>query len=181
MDWLSGLSSLAENPWIYLPLLFVYAVLAAVLLPIPVEFGLLDPFVSPVLLVLTVAAGKALGGALVFRMGTRMGESIERYLVRFPRLIGPYRWIETTIGRHGYWALFAFLSIPFMTDSAPVYLFSVLNPRVPPVVTPALLGRRTGHGLRRALRLGPFVGVNFAAAVVRSTVFLALPLSLGWK
>ncbi len=180
MDWLSWLIPLAENPWIYLPLLFVYAVLAAVLLPIPVELGLLDPFVSPVLLVLTVGAGKALGGALVFPMGARMGASIERYLVRFPRLIRPYRWIEASIGRHGYGALFAFLSIPFMTDSVPVYAFAILNPRVPPVVAPALLRRQPTRRLRKALTFGPFVAVNFAAALVRCTVFLALPLSLGW-
>ncbi len=181
MDWLAWLVTAAEDPLVYLPLLFAYALLATVLLPIPVEFGLLNPFLSPVLLILTVAAGKAAGGALVFPLGTKIGEQIERYLERFPRLEGPYRWIERVTSRHGYWALFAFLSIPFMTDSVPVYVFSILNPRAPPTPATTPSPPPPSGPRRRVLRLGPFVAVNFVAALVRCSLFLLVPLSLGWR
>ncbi len=181
LDWLGWLTAAAGDPFIYFPLLFIFAVLATVLLPIPVEVGLLNPLVPPVGLILTVAAGKAVGGALVFPLGARIGGRIDRELLRYPRLGRLYEWIERAVGEHGYWALFGLLAIPFMTDSVPVYAFSVFNP-ISTGSIPVAPSAGAGVGrFRKALGLGPFTLVNFAAGIVRCTAFLALPIVFGFQ
>ncbi len=179
MDPISWLLASAEDPYLYLPLLFLFATLAAVLLPVPVEIGLLNPFLSPVLLVLVASAGKAFGGALVFPLGRRIGSRLEREMARSPRAARVHGWVERLVGAYGYWALFGLLSVPFMTDSIPVYVFSILGPTDrsgAPSAAAAGSGRRV-HGWR----VGPFVAVNFAAAVVRCSAFLVVPWLLGWR
>ena len=181
VDWISWLLAVADDPYLYLPLLFVYAVLATVILPIPEEVGLLNPYLPPVALVLTMALGKAVGGALIFPLGERIGQQLERTASRWPRVSRLYRWTSELVGRRGYYALFGLLCIPFMTDTAPVYAFAVLNPRKETPTPPGAATPPRGTRARRALEWGPFVLVNLAAGIVRSVAFLAIPLALGWK
>lgn len=178
-DLIAVLLGTAEDPAIYLPLLFVFSTLAAILLPIPVELGLLNPFVPFWALILVAAGGKALGGALVFPLGASVGARVERWTRRFPKLAGIYRWITDLVGRYGYAGLFGLLAIPLMTDSIPVYAFSILNPPEPPA-SAAPAGAALPSRARRSLRRGPFVAVNFASALVRCSAFLALPVLFGW-
>lgn len=177
VDWLAPLDAVAENPLLYLPLLYVFALLSTLILPIPVEIGLLNPFLPFPSLILVLALGKASGSALVFPLGRRLGDEIRARIERFPRFALLYAWVERWIERGGYAALFLMLAIPFMTDTAPLYAFTILHPGSP--------GAKPGDPLpstrgARALLLGPFVAVNFAAGVVRGSLFLAIPLLLGW-
>ena len=165
MDPLGLLESFAADPWTYLPLLLVFSVSATVFLPIPEEVGLLNPLLPWYVLVLVLALGKAVGAVLVLPAGARMGREISRWISRFPRLAPAYSWIERTVETYGYSATFGLLCIPLMTDTVPVYAFSILHPQ---------------HSLDRG-RVITFAALNFGAGLVRGTVFLLLPLSFGWK
>ncbi len=176
VDLLAPLLSAAEDPWVYLPLFFAFSVAATVALPIPVEVGLLNPFVPAPSLIVALAAGKAVGAVFVLRLGDRLGLRLARETLKYPRLAVLYARIEAWTRRWGYGALFGLQAIPFMTDTAPLYAFSTLHAL--PARRAFVAERRTE--LRQTLRIGPFVGVSFAAGVVRGALFLAVPLWLGW-
>lgn len=165
MDLGSLLEAFASDPWTYLPLLFVYTVVSTLFLPIPEEIGLLNPFIPWYYLVLVLGAGKTVGAALVFPLGGRIGTEVERWIVRLPWAAKWYAWMQRQVGRFGYFALYALLAIPFMTDTLPVYAFAVANP---------------AEGEDR-MRAGGFLSVNFLAGITRGTLFLALPLYFGWS
>jgi uncharacterized membrane protein YdjX (TVP38/TMEM64 family) len=186
VDLLSILMSLAHDPVAYSFLFFVFAVATAVFLPFPVELGLVNGSISPILLALVLGAGKATGSILVFRLGARMEEKIDKWVVRFPQAKPWLDRMERFVAKHGYWALFALLSIPFMTDTVPLYLFSVLNPSVKEAAGGASKGgaKPAGDGEKsrpaHAMRFLPFVAVNFAAGVTRALIFLSFGKALGW-
>lgn len=178
IDWLAPLDAVAESPVLYLPLLFAFTVLATIVLPVPVEVALLNPFLPPASLILVLAAGKAVGAAFVFPLGGRIGDALRSQVARFPRFARFYGWVERFVGRRGYVALFLLLSVPFMTDTAPLYAFTMLNPSR---TRKSFDEPRSVAHEPRGLVLGPFVAVNFAAGVVRGTLFLVIPLLLGWR
>ena len=165
MDFGSTLQAFASDPWTYLPLLFAYTLLSTLILPIPEEIGLLNPFIPWYYLVLTLAAGKTVGAALVFPLGGRIGREVEKWIERAPWAARWYAWIQRQVGRFGYLALYGLLAIPFMTDTLPVYAFSVANPREGPT----------------RMRMGGFLSVNLLAGVTRGMLFLALPVYFGWS
>lgn len=180
MDLLTILTNAATDPWIYLPLLFVFAVAATVALPVPVEIGLLNPWISPVPLVVVLGLGKAVGAFLVLPFGGWVGSRIERELTRYPRFTGMYARMKGWIARWGYLALFGILSVPFMSDTAPVYVFSTMTSTTP-APSPSSGSSSGSNGPRTApLRRAPFVLVSFLAGVVRGSLFLAIPVLLGW-
>ena len=161
----SVLQSVATDPWSYLPLLFAYTVASTLILPIPEEIGLLNPFIPWYYLVLVLGAGKTVGAALVYPLGGRVGVALERWIARWPWAASWYAWVQRQVGRYGYPALFALLAVPFMTDTAPVYAFSIANPAEGP-------GR---------MRFGGFLTANFLAGITRGFLFLAVPLYFGWS
>lgn len=179
VDPIELLLSVAEDPWVYLPLFFLFSVAATVFLPVPVEVGLLNPFVPWFGLVLVLAAGKAIGAVIVLPLGDRVGDRLVREAARYPRLARLYARVEAWTGRWGYGALFALQSIPFMTDTAPLYAFSTLHSMEGGTGPGA--GGAPHRPYRQTLRLGPFVAVSFAAGLVRGTLFLAVPIGLGWS
>ncbi|MEW5936560.1 MAG: hypothetical protein AB1665_01915 [Candidatus Thermoplasmatota archaeon] len=136
--WMEWLASIAGNPVTFLVFFFIFCVLAAIILPIPVELGLLglvahdftlfDMGVYPsyLLLAAVIGFGKALGGWGVFVLGVKVEDDIRRWL--------RWRWFQwlmerasRLVSKLGYIGLYILLMIPGMTDTVPLYLFSFLN------------------------------------------------------
>ena len=156
-DFMSVLSGVAGDPVLYSLVFFVYAVLAAIILPIPVEFGLiLSPHTPWFVLALVLGAGKAVGSILVFRIGVEIEGPIRRWSLRF-RWFGKFiQLAERFVARFGYYALYVLLSIPFMSDTAVLYIFSITN--------------KDGQ----AMKLKWFAVVNFLAGVTRAIFLVVL-------
>lgn len=77
VDLIELLGGFIGNPLVYFALVFVYAVLVAIILPIPIEIVLL-PFIGGgnvglfTAALLAIATGKAVGAWLVFLLGVRV-------------------------------------------------------------------------------------------------------------
>ncbi len=132
---------LLENPLLYLLVFFLYCFLAAVILPIPVELGLLgfipflleghsfmglDIFSAFFVLGLMMGLGKAVGSWVVFVIGVKIEDNI--------RVWFKWKWFQKLTEalsrfceRFGYIAIYIVLSIPIMPDTIPLYIFSLLN------------------------------------------------------
>lgn len=145
------------NPFLYGFLLFTYAALAAIFLPVPVEFALaLNPAMADWIKALILGAGKAAGALGIFVLGLRVEDNIRRYSAKHPLVkrgvdaafdfVKVTRWI----------GLLILLSIPFMPDTLPIYIYSIFN--------------KEGQ----AIRPPAFIAVNFIAGVVRAALFLTL-------
>ncbi len=151
---LEYLEATNTNPALYGVLLFFYAALATVILPIPVEFALLHPVLGDWTKAAILGAGKAAGAMAIFTLGLRVEDSMKRWSATHPiferglhyafRFVRVTRWI----------GLLILLSIPFMPDTVPIYLYSLFN-----------------EG-GKAIRPPAFVAVNFAAGMIRAGIFL---------
>lgn len=134
MGWLvNGMS----NPLTYLLIFFVYCVLAAIILPIPVELGLagyvtfsslfgLSLFWSFAILAAVMGLGKAVGSSFVFQIGVKVENNVRQW--------ARWEWFQKLlekstilVEKFGYIGLFVIMSIPIMTDTVPLYIFSLLN------------------------------------------------------
>jgi len=143
------------DPATYLLTLFVFSIGAAIILPIPVETALVlapekMPFIVPAL---ALGLGKGVGAMAVFFIGAK----VEKVVLQFGKW-GWFKWLldksEGFVRRYGYFALFAILAIPFMLDTVPLYIFSVLN--------------KEG----KLMRLRWFVLVNVLAGTTRASIIL---------
>lgn len=126
MGWLEGF---VQDPVVFLIIFFVFAVAAAIILPIPIEFGLVIGMVIipfPVLAVV-LGLGKAVGSVFVFKLGGRIEPSIRRWSARWKWFAKFIALSERFVSKYRYYALYIILSIPIMLDSIPLYLFSLLN------------------------------------------------------
>ena len=135
MPWLQDLAS---NPWSYLTFFFIFCVLAAVILPIPVELGLLglvaldfelfglNIFASILLLSLIMGLGKAVGSWVVFWIGIKI-EYVRRRWFKWGWFRKLVELMTRFCVRFSYMAVFIILAIPAMTDTVPLYIFSLLN------------------------------------------------------
>ncbi len=159
---LYALTTNTEDPATYLVSLFIFSTAAAIILPIPVETALVlapasMPFIVPAF---ALGLGKALGAMAVFFIGAK----IEQTVVRFRRW-GWFKWLleksETFVRRFGYLALFVILCIPFMVDTIPLYVFSLLN--------------KEG----KLLKLQWFALVNLLAGTIRASIILIAFRSFG--
>src|SRR2546422_5069819 len=86
-DFVALLSEAIKNPFVYFGLVFVYAILIAIILPIPIETALLLPLSLHDLGLFTVALfavafGKAVGAWLVFLLGVKIEGSITKWSAR---------------------------------------------------------------------------------------------------
>jgi membrane protein YqaA with SNARE-associated domain len=152
---LGFLTTHTEDPATYLITLFVFSIGAAIILPIPVEAALVlapekMPFIIPAL---ALGLGKGVGAMAVFFIGAK----VEKTVLRF----GKWRWFkwlldksEGFVRKYGYYALFVILAIPFMLDTVPLYIFSVLN--------------KEG----KLMKLNWFALVNFLAGTTRASLIL---------
>ena len=156
-----------NTPWIYLLLAFGYAILAAILLPIPIELILVKPlsdqnFGFLLGTAFAIAAGKTLGAWLVFVLGLNIEGPIRKWSARWRVAAWFVAKAEKLVRRTGYAGLYLLLSVPLMSDTIPIYLYSIFN--------------QEGKALERNL----FLIANFTAALNRVAIlgaiwFLARP------
>ena len=168
MNFLDFLFGLTSDPFLYSLIFFVYVVLAAVILPVPVELGLFNPSVHPVILIALLAAGKGAGSLIVYFIGATVRKKIKarslgKNFVLTRKLI---KISEEFVKKYGYYGLFIIMSIPLMIDSVSLYLFSLLNPH---------------YKDRKALTVTRFVVVNILAGAMRGIIILSLAYYVGIK
>ena len=139
IDWLF---TLIQNPVAYLTFVLIFAFLAAVILPIPVELALAGYIVylttpgtaflglgiwgSFLIISIVMGVGKALGSWIVFVIGVKVEDLVATYL--------SWGWFKKMMMathrfclRFGYLAMYLVMCIPLMTDTVPLYIFSILN------------------------------------------------------
>jgi hypothetical protein len=156
-DFMSFLTGVAGDPVLYSVVFFFYAVLAAIILPIPVEFGLiLSPHTPWYVLAIVLGAGKAVGSVLVFKIGMEIEGPVRRWSARF-KFFGKFiELCERFVARYRYYAIYILLSVPFMSDTAVLYIFSITN--------------KDGE----ALKMKWFALVNFLAGITRAVFLVVL-------
>ena len=159
------LNQLANNPVSYSIIFYVYCILAAIILPIPVEFGLfIGDSVPFIIKALILGAGKATGSVLVFYIGVKVEGPVRFWSKKFNWFAWLVEKMEWLVAKLKYVGLYIILSIPLMVDTVPIYLWSVFN--------------KEG----KALSVGKFALTNllagFTRAVIVYLVFLALGIQL---
>jgi len=100
--------------------------------------------------------GKAVGAVVVFYVGNKVNPYIERWMSRHPIGARILKALETFVRRTGWVGLTVLLAIPFMSDTAVNYFYSLLN--------------EEGHAVTR----WQFVLANFIGGVARAFIFLWL-------
>ncbi|MDH7508194.1 MAG: hypothetical protein QHH00_02195 [Methanomassiliicoccales archaeon] len=161
-EFMHFLNQYSTDPFTYGLIFFIYAVSAAIILPIPVEIGLiLNPETPFLLKALILGAGKAIGSILVFFIGSKVEGRVRNWSQKW----GWFRWFveksELLVEKLKYLGLYILLSIPGMVDTVPVYVFSVFN--------------REGV----VLELRYFVLANFLGGITRAIFLYALFYGFG--
>jgi hypothetical protein len=163
MDLIDLMLNAVGDPIAYSIIFFIYVVLAAVILPIPVEIGLFNSNVSPVILVVIMALGKGVGAFIVFEISYRARRFLKGALgggVLTKKIVGAS---ERFVRRYGAIGLFIIMSTPLMIDSVSLYLFSLLNP----------------HEEDDAVQKRTFVAINLVAGAVRGGIILVVSYWVG--
>ena len=159
MDLIGILLGAAQDPVVYSIIFFIYVILTVLILPIPVEIGLFNPYIHPALLIALLAIGKGCGSAIAFEIGTRVRGAIKKRS-RGPRVMKKIvAWCEHFVRKYGYYGLFIIMSAPLMMDSVTLYLFSLLNPK---------------NDGRTAMTRRWFVLINIAAGALRGIIILLI-------
>jgi membrane protein YqaA with SNARE-associated domain len=153
-----------SDPYVFLPLLFVYSILVAVILPTPVEVALIPLIAEPALYsvaALTMGAGKAAGSWVIFLMGVKVDKFVGKKSTWFrpmKRLADFCIWF---VSKTSYIGLFLLLTLPFMSDTVPLYVYSLFN--------------HEGEILSARY----FIFTNFLAGVNRALILLIVLIALG--
>ncbi len=139
----------------YLIALFLYSIAAAVALPVPVEL-LLFFFagINPLIKAVVLGLGKAVGAIVVFFVGEKLNPWIERWMSRHRLAARILKVMERFVRRTGWIGLAILLAIPFMSDTAVNYFYSLLN--------------EEGHAITR----WHFVAANLLGGIARALLFL---------
>jgi membrane protein DedA with SNARE-associated domain len=157
VDLLQILTDAYHTPWLYLLIAFVYAVLVALVLPIPIEIALLAPLIERnwgylTSIAIAIAAGKTVGAWLIFWLGLNLESSVRKWSDRW----SVARWFvaraERLVSKTGYTGLYLLLSVPMMSDTIPIYVYSLFNEE------------------GKALEQNMFLIANFLAAVNRVAI-----------
>ena len=160
-DFINFLLNGYGNPYVFLPLVFVYAILIALILPIPIELSLIAPIVNRewgylAAIALALAAGKTVGAWLIFVLGVRVENTIRWWSEKWRFAKWFVEKADLFVQKTGYLGLYLLLSIPLMSDTIPIYLYSLFN--------------KEGKSLERNL----FLGANFFAAINRVAILAGL-------
>ena len=144
MSWVDDMMGLLDmsSPGTYLVMFFIFCVLAAVILPIPVELGLAGfiPFIQeggeflgftsifPAFFIvsLVMGFGKATGSWMVFKIGEKIEDSM-RVWFKWRWFVGLTEALTKFCEKFGYIAIYFTLALPIMPDTIPLYIFSLLN------------------------------------------------------
>ncbi len=160
-DFINLLLGAYANPYVFLPLVFVYAIAIAVILPIPIELSLVAPIVNQqwgylVGIAFALALGKTVGALLIFLLGVRVETTIRWWSERWRFAKWFVDKADLFVRKTGYLGLYLLLSIPLMSDTIPIYLYSLFN--------------KEGKTLERNL----FLTSNFFAALNRVAILAVL-------
>ncbi len=160
-DFINLLLGAYANPAIFLPLVFLYAIAIAVVLPIPIELSLVAPILDEqwgylVGIALALAAGKTVGAWLIFVLGVKVEDSIRWWSEKWRFAKWFVDKADLFVQKTGYLGLYFLLSIPLMSDTIPIYLYSLFN--------------KEGKTLERNL----FLAANFFAALNRVAILAGL-------
>jgi membrane protein DedA with SNARE-associated domain len=139
-------------------IVFIYGILTAVILPIPVEFALIirPETLSPYLIAVVIGLAKMVGAGLVFILGLRVEGPIRYTSARY-RILGRIVGYITRFVRVTKWmGLLLLLSIPLLPDTLPIYLYSLFNKQ------------------GQLIRAWVFLLVNFVGGTVRALIWFAL-------
>jgi membrane protein DedA with SNARE-associated domain len=158
------LLNIVGDPLSYSVVFFIYVILAAIILPIPVEIGLFNPAIHPVLLISILAIGKGVGAWMVFFIGKGIHVKIKQFSIRTPLTEKILGYCEKFIRKYGYVGLFLLMSIPLMVDSVSLYFFALLNPQ---------------ENGKTVLTQTKFVAINIIAGATRGSIILALAYFIG--
>jgi membrane protein YqaA with SNARE-associated domain len=164
MDLIEILLGIMQDPFLYSIIFFIYVILAAVILPIPVEIGLFNNYIHPAILIFILAIGKGMGAAIAFEIGKRIRRVIKKISIGNQLTKKIIMWCERFVRKYGYYGLFIIMSTPLMIDSASLYLFSLLN------------SKKKG---KRAMSRTWFVLINIAAGAVRGTIIFIVAYLYG--
>ena len=133
---------LVKDPVAYLTFIFIFSLLAAIILPLPVElvlvgfiFYLTDANATFlglgvagafILIAIVMGLGKAIGAWVVFIIGIKAEKLVNKYMSWgwFQKLL---KRVQVFCENYGYFAMFIVMCIPLMTDTVPLYVFSILN------------------------------------------------------
>ncbi len=167
VDLIAFLEGVFGNPVLFFPLLFLFSVLVAVILPIPIEVALIWPILSGdfVLFVgatLTIAIGKTVGAWAIFFLGIRVEDNIRRWSEKYRFWKRFVELMTRFVRRTRHVGLLILLSIPLMPDTVPIYIYSLFNTE------------------GEVLSMNVFLGVNFVAGVIRSAIVAALFVAFGF-
>ena len=131
-DIAAWISQTYNTPALYLPLTFGFSVLVAIVLPLPIEIVLLAPLLTQQWAYLGVVAaamalGKTVGAGLVFLFGVRVEDNIRHWSEKYRLAARFVKWCEKFVRKTNYIGLYVLLSIPLMSDTIPIYLYSLFN------------------------------------------------------
>lgn len=167
MNIIDILINFLDNPVYYSIIFLIYVILAAIILPIPVEIGLFNPNMNPIILVSILAIGKGVGSLIVFEIGLRLRKGIKNRFTGTALTKKIVKYCEIFVKNYGYIGLLIIMSIPLMIDSATLYLFSILNSKK--------------KEDRRAMVRSRFVLINCLAGAIRGSIILLLAYYIGFK
>jgi len=153
---------------VFIVLVFIYSILVAIILPIPIEIALWWPLAERNLLffgsvAIVIGAGKATGSWAIFLLGLRVENTIIKWSKRFRLVEKLVRLCIAFVRRTSYFGLYILLSIPLMTDTIQIYVYSLFN---------------EGGKL---LDMRIFVLANFLAGINRALVLALIFLFLGFR
>ncbi|MFQ5837591.1 MAG: hypothetical protein ACE5HJ_02265 [Thermoplasmata archaeon] len=164
MEVLLPLLQALRDPYIFFPLLFIYSLLVAVVLPTPVEVALIPLMAQPAfygVAALTLGAGKATGSWIIFLLGVKVDKIIEKTSSRFFPIRKLTDFCVWFVSKTSYVGLFILLTLPFMSDTVPLYVYSLFN--------------HEGEILTARY----FIFTNFLAGVNRALILLIVLFALG--
>jgi len=167
LDLIDILLNAFGDPISYSIIFLIYVIFAAIILPIPVEIGLFNPYIHPIWLIIILAIGKGIGAFIVFNISKTIRKKIKKITIEknwkiTKKIISKS---ENFVKKYGHYGLFIIMSIPLMVDSITLYLFSLLNP----------IEEKT------TLTLTKFVMINMAAGATRGIIILSIFYYIGIK
>ncbi|KYK24352.1 hypothetical protein AYK25_00525 [Thermoplasmatales archaeon SM1-50] len=160
MDLIDILLNAITDPITYSIIFFIYVILAAIILPIPVEIGLFNPHITPILLIIILGIGKGIGAFIVFTISKKIRIKMKDITIGKNWKITKKFIVksENFVRTYGHYGLYIIMSIPLMVDSITLYLFSLLNPSEEKTV----------------LTSTKFVIINIIAGITRGTLILSI-------
>jgi membrane protein YqaA with SNARE-associated domain len=164
MEIIDVMLNAVEDPLTYSIIFFIYVILAAIILPIPVEVGLFNSNINSIWLVFLMAVGKGVGAFIVFEIGKRARLKLKKLSFSNPLTDKIVKASENFVIKYGYYGLLIIMSTPLMLDSVTLYLFSLLNPT---------------DKEEKALVKNRFIGINILAGAIRGSVILLIAHFIG--